>query len=114
MKESQIQDQIRIALGRIPGLVLMRNNSGMADMRGYKLRFGVGINGKGGADLIGWYRGRFVAAEIKTPTGRLTPDQLAFKALVERDGGIYVVLRSVDEALAWAASLERDAQAGAA
>jgi hypothetical protein len=109
LKESQLQDAIRLALGRVPGLVLMRNNSGMADMRGYKVRFGVGLNGKGGPDLVGWYRGKFIGVEIKTPSGRLSPEQVQFRDLCLAHGCIYVVLRSVDEAIAWAATLEERA-----
>jgi hypothetical protein len=103
MTESQLQDEIRLALGRIPGLVLFRNNIGVADMRGYKVRFGVG--GPGGADLIGLYLGRFLAVEIKTPTGRQSEEQKTFQRLVEKNNGIYVVLRSVDDAIAWASSM---------
>jgi hypothetical protein len=97
--ESQLQDKIRLALGCITGLVLFRNNIGVAEMRGHMVRFGVG--GPGGADLIGLYNGRFTAVEIKTPTGRQTPEQLRFQQLVESKGGEYVILRSVDDAIAW-------------
>lgn len=100
--ESLLQDQIRLALGAIPSLVLFRNNVGVAEMRGHTVRFGVG--GPGGADLIGIFNGRFVAVEIKTPTGRQSPDQKRFQSLVESKGGEYVILRSVAEALAWVES----------
>lgn len=100
MTESQLQDQIRLALGTTPDLVLWRNNIGHAVMRhGARVTFGVG--GPGGADLIGCYRGRFIAIEIKTPTGRQSPEQRQFQQLVERIGGVYVILRSVAEALSW-------------
>ncbi len=102
MTESALQDQIRLALSPTPGLVLWRNNIGVAEMRGYKVRFGVG--GPGGADLIGIYRSRFIAIEIKTPTGRQSPDQRTFQNLVESKGGEYVILRSVDDARAWIAN----------
>lgn len=104
MKESQLQDRIRLALGRVDGLCLWRNNIGVAEMRGYKVRFGVG--GPGGADLLGLYRGRFVAVEVKTETGRQSEEQRVFQKLVEKLGGIYVVLRSVEAANEWAAGLE--------
>jgi hypothetical protein len=115
MKESRIQDEIRLALGQVIEIVLWRNNIGVADMRkgpndrGFKVRFGVG--GPGGADLIGIFRhrsglGQFVAAEIKTERGRQTDEQRVFQQLVESKGGIYVVLRSVDEARAWIAKLQ--------
>lgn len=103
MTESQLQDAIRLELGRIPGLCLFRNNCGVAEMRGYKVRFGVG--NPGGADLIGLYRGRFLAVEIKTATGRQSEDQTRFQALVERCGGLYQILRSVEDARAWAEEL---------
>lgn len=105
MKEIEIQDQIRLALGRNPDLVLFRNNIGVGDVRGCKVRFGVG--GPGGADIIGCYRGRFVGVEIKTATGRQSPEQILFQNLIRAKGGIYVVLRSVEEALAWVADLEK-------
>lgn len=108
MTESQLQDAIRLELGRDPDLVLWRNNVGMAWMRnGAPVRFGVG--GSGAADLVGLYRGRFVALEIKTSVGRLSPEQKTFRQLVERKGGIYVVLRSVDEARAWLSSVRTEA-----
>lgn len=101
MKESALQDEIRLALGRVPGLVLWRNNCGFDADR--KVRYGVGS--PGGADLIGLYRGRFLAVEIKTPTGRQSNEQRTFQALVEAKGGVYAILRSVDEALAWVGTL---------
>ncbi len=100
MREAELQDKIRLALGRVPGLVLWRNNIGVAEVRGYQIAFGVG--GKGGADLIGIRDGRFVAVEIKTPVGRQTEDQRIFEQLVRNMGGEYVVLRSVEDARTWA------------
>ena len=103
-RESQLQDLIRLELGRVPGLVCWRNNTGSIEARqGYRIAFGCG--GAGGADLLGLYRGRFVAVEVKTPTGRQTPEQCIYQKLVESKGGIYVVLRSVEEARAWAHDL---------
>lgn len=104
MKESQLQDAIRLALGAVRGLVLWRNNIGVAEIRGHKVRFGVG--GPGGADLLGIYRGRFVAIEIKTSTGKQTDEQRTFQDLVTRLGGEYRILRSVEEAREWAAEIE--------
>lgn len=98
MSEAHLQDAIRLALND-PDLVLWRNNCGKAEIRGRWVAYGVGT--PGGADLIGVWRGRFVAVEIKTPTGRQSTEQKQFQQLVERKGGIYVVLRSVDDARAW-------------
>lgn len=104
MSESEIQDAVRLELGREPDLVLWRNNIGMAWMRnGTPVKFGVG--GPGGADLIGVYRGLFVAIELKTPIGRQSKEQRQYQQLVERKGGVYVVIRSVDDARSWLAEM---------
>lgn len=100
MTEAHLQDAIRLELGRDPALVLWRNNIGHATMRhGARVTFGVG--GPGGADLIGLFRGVFCAVEIKTPTGRVSPEQRTHEALVTSKGGVYVILRSVEAARAW-------------
>lgn len=106
MNESQIQDAIRLELGRRPDLlVVWRNNIGHAVMRhGHRVTFGVG--GPGGADLLGLdHRGRFLAFEIKTPIGRQSKEQLQFQQLVTRLGGLYLVMRSVDDARTFLNSL---------
>ncbi len=100
MRESVLQDQIRLALGRDPRVVLFRNNVGVADFHGKKVRFGVG--GPGGSDLIGILKpsGRFVALEVKNSTGRVTPEQHRYLELVRRAGGFGAVVRCPVDALA--------------
>lgn len=98
MTEGQLQDAIRLALGRDPGVLAFRNNIGHAVMRhGHRVTFGVG--GPGGADLIGILDGRPLAIEVKTPAGRQSPEQRQFQQLWESRGGIYLMPRSVDDAL---------------
>lgn len=99
MREVDIQDKIRLAIGNDPDIVLWRNNIGVAERNGHMIRFGVG--NKGGADLIGMFRGRFLAIEVKSASGRLRAEQKLFAELVERRGGIFVVLRSAQEAIDW-------------
>lgn len=53
----------------------------------------------GSADLIGCYRGRFIALEIKTPNGRQSAEQRKFQRCVERNGGVYLIPRSVKHAV---------------
>jgi hypothetical protein len=43
--------------------------------------------------------GRFVALEVKTRTGRVSPEQARFLELVRKMGGFACVVRSADEAL---------------
>lgn len=64
---------------------------------------------RGSADLIGWKTititpdmvgqtfAVFTAIEVKSPTGRVTPEQAAFVKMVRRAGGLSGIARSVDE-----------------
>jgi hypothetical protein len=109
MREIDIQQQIRLALGRIPGLVLWRNNTGVADHKGAKVRYGLAV---GSSDLIGIYSqvigpehvgstfGRFLAGEVKAPGGTVSDDQSRFLSLVSTRGGLAGVWRSTADALA--------------
>jgi hypothetical protein len=107
MTEQQIQQQIRIQLSRGP-VRLWRNNTGtLLDRQGRPVQFGLC---KGAADLIGFrsitigpeHVGQtmavFAAVEVKSPTGRATPEQLAFIELVQGMGGLAGVARSVEDA----------------
>jgi hypothetical protein len=97
MSEGAIQDAIRVALSDEPGLVLWRNNVGIAEHRGQRVRYGLAV---GSADLVGCLDGRFVALEVKTATGRAAPEQKLWLDLVRRYGGFAAIVRSVDEARA--------------
>jgi hypothetical protein len=103
--ESQLQDRARLIFGADPAICLWRNNCGVAEIRGHKIRFGVG--NPGGADLLGLFRGRFIAVEIKTATGRQTPEQRLYQQCVERHGGLYFIVRSENDAGALLAELHR-------
>lgn len=102
MTESQLQDAIRLALGRDPGVLAFRNNIGHAVMHGHRVTFGVG--GPGGADLIGILDGKPLAMEIKSERGRQSDEQRRFETLWRTRGGIYLMPRSVDEAIALVAA----------
>jgi len=98
MTEGQLQDAIRLALGRDRGVLIFRNNIGHAVMRhGARVTFGVG--GPGGADLIGILDGKPLAIEVKSATGRQSEEQRRFQALWESRGGIYLMPRSVEDAV---------------
>jgi hypothetical protein len=99
VSESKIQNEIRLAVGRDPDLVLWRNQVGVATyISGETRRHGLC---PGSCDLIGILapHGRFIALEIKTATGKISPEQERFINLVNRKGGYAKVVRSVDEAL---------------
>jgi hypothetical protein len=53
------------------------------------IRFGL----KGSSDIIGIYKGRFLGIEVKTGNARQSKDQKRFQAMIDKMGGIYVVIR---------------------
>lgn len=53
---------------------------------------------KGVADVLGILPGgRFLAIELKSETGRLTPEQKAFLGQINANGGIAFMARSIDD-----------------
>ena len=106
--EQTIQQQIRLACGT-GSTRLFRNNTGtLRDQQGRPVQFGLA---KGSADLIGWrtiaigpeHIGQriavFTSIEVKTPTGRVSPEQRQWLEAVQTAGGIAGVARSVEDAL---------------
>ena len=105
--EQHIQQHIRLACSTGP-VRLFRNNTGvLKDQHGRPVSFGLC---KGSADLIGWTTRTitadmvgqqvavFTSIEVKTPTGRLTPEQRHWLEVVGSSGGIAGVARSVADA----------------
>lgn len=101
LSEAQIQQQILLALGGRHDCRVWRNNVGAARTQdGRVVRFGT----KGQADILGVLRlptgtGLFVAIEVKSARGRLRPEQRAWGAMVQAMGGLYIVARSVEDAV---------------
>lgn len=52
---------------------------------------------KGVADILGIFKGKPLAIEVKTPTGRLSPEQRDFLTEFREQGGIAFIARSVDD-----------------
>ena len=92
--ESDVLAETMLALSRI-GALVMRNNSGaLRDAHGRLVRFGM----KGSADILACYQGRFVAVECKREGKRPSPDQVRYAVAVRNAEGIYVVVRSKEDA----------------
>jgi hypothetical protein len=105
--EQQIQQQIRLTCSRGP-VRLHRNNCGtLRDQHGRPVSFGLA---KGSSDLIGWTTRTitpemigqqvavFTSIEVKSPTGRVRPEQQQWIHAVQAAGGIAGVARSVEDA----------------
>jgi hypothetical protein len=102
--EQTIQQHIRLAFSK-GDCRLFRNNTGtLRDANGRPVQFGLC---KGSADLIGWTTRTvtpemvgqqvaiFTSIEVKTPTGRIRPEQKTWLDAVLKAGGIAAVARSV-------------------
>ena len=106
--EQSIQQHIRLTCST-GATRLFRNNTGtLRDQHGRPVSFGLA---KGSADLIGWRTvtitpemvgqqvAVFTSIEVKTPTGRVKPEQQQWLDAVQAAGGIAGVARSVEDAL---------------
>jgi len=107
--ETILQQQIRLAVGTNPDVRAFRNQVGsLPDPRtGRLVTFGLA---RGSADLIGWRTvtitqamvgtrlAVFTSIEVKTPTGRVRPEQQAWLQAVQQAGGIAIIARSVPDA----------------
>jgi len=94
MTEKEIQNAILRTFGTLPHLRLWRANVGVARIGPRVVRFGI----PGQADLTGILPdGRRLEIEVKSPTGRQSPDQQAFQRIIERFNGLYILARSVED-----------------
>lgn len=52
---------------------------------------------KGVSDILGIYKGKFMAIEVKSAKGNPSPEQVSFLADVIRAGGIGFIARSIED-----------------
>ncbi len=107
MSEQRIQQEIRLAISHGNTKVFRNNTGTLRDQNGRPVQFGLA---RGSADLIGWRTvtitpemvgtqvAVFLSIEVKTPTGRLRPEQQQWLDAVQAAGGIAGVARSVEDA----------------
>jgi hypothetical protein len=99
-REIDIQQAVLLAIGARRDCRIWRNNVGVAmGANGRPIRFGV----PGSADILGVLEilpglGRFVGQEVKSPTGRLRPEQIAWAQAMRSVGAAVEVVRSAEEA----------------
>ena len=92
MTEHDVLNAIIRAYGTRTDCRVWRQNTGAARYGQQVVRFGV----PGQADLTGLLAdGRRLEIEVKSSTGRQSPAQAAYQAMIERFGGIYILARSV-------------------
>jgi hypothetical protein len=74
-----------------------RFNTGAMEVDGRNVRFAFA----GCSDILGQLKdGRFLAVEVKRPSGMPTTAQVEFLGLVERSGGVAFVARGADDVFA--------------
>lgn len=99
--EKQIQNLILSWLSAQPNCMTWQNDSvGIWDAKKgiYRLPHGP-FRKKGVADILGLYRGYFLAIEVKTKTGKVSLEQNEFIAQVVKHGGIAFVARSLEDVI---------------
>ena len=92
--ESYIQNQIRCALSKY-GVVIRMNTGNVQTQSGTYIRCGV----KGMSDLLFVGQGYIAWIEVKTPTGKPSPEQIKFINRMRQLGHRAGIARSVEEAL---------------
>lgn len=94
-----VTQPVLVAVTALPGAIFWRQNQGtFRTMDGRRVVSATSIVGI--SDILGAYRCRPVAIETKTRTGSLRKTQIIFRANWEKAGGIYIVARSPEEAIA--------------
>lgn len=76
------------------GAIVWRNNTGAYKDGDRYIRYGLCV---GSSDIIGIYRGRFLAIEVKTKRGVVSKNQEKFLKTVNNAGGIGFVARTADD-----------------
>jgi penicillin-binding protein-related factor A (putative recombinase) len=95
--EKQLCHQI-IEFLNYQGAYCWRVNSGaIRDQKGYMVKMAKA----GTSDILGIYKGRFLALEVKKPETRknVTEKQTEFLETIKKNGGIAAVVTSPEEAL---------------
>lgn len=103
-KESNIANSFRIAAAKV-GMTLFKNTRGMFRTIDGSRIVKAGLLADGASDLIGFKRIKvtpsmvgmelaiFCAAEVKTATGAVRPEQKSFIEFIRSSGGIGAVVR---------------------
>lgn len=104
MSEARIQRDILLAIGALPGVLVLRNSVGHAihtDEKGITRRVGYGL-GVGSPDLVCIVapHGRVLGLEIKVPGEKPTALQVECHRQWRAFGAVVVVVTSAAEALA--------------
>jgi hypothetical protein len=97
MTETALVSAVLLALGQRTDLRVWRQNTGaLKDSNGRLVRYGLVGSGDISGILAG---GRRLEIECKVGKGRQSEHQRAFGEMIQRYGGVYLVVRSVEDAV---------------
>jgi len=95
MIEKEIEKQILDYLSLLPECFVWKCNNFGTYGKFRKAKSKHIINGV--SDILGIYKGRFLAIEVKTKTGKTSTEQDQFLENIRIQGGISFVARSLEE-----------------
>lgn len=95
--EAMLQSMVLAHVNQLPGVEVWRMNTGGA----YQGKRYIAYGEPGQADLAGLMgpSGRRLEIELKTPKGAVHKTQRAYRERIERLGGLYIVARSLGQAM---------------
>ena len=98
--EKSIETEILNVL-KLKGLFFFKvNKTGIYDAKRKVFRSNKNPHAINGiADIIGCVQGRFVAIEVKSKSGRMTPDQLRFQTRINDEGGLSICVNNLSDCL---------------
>lgn len=109
--EKDTQEKIRLAVASAGGVMVMRNNVGVARHGKRMVRYGLGTGSSDLVCVVAPY-GRFLGLEIKRPKGGVVSvDQKKWMQWIQSYGGVAGVATTVEEALELVARARRPAEA---
>lgn len=102
--EKQIQDSIIDWLSA-SGIFHYRQNTGAFSKEYTRKRDGkvrrsfVRFGTPGATDIVAVYSGVYIGIEVKDKDGKMSEDQENFKYALEKSGGVYLLVRSIEEVI---------------
>ena len=93
VKESDVLRAVLDYLGYAKIFHYRNNSGGFKNEQGRFFRFGA----RGSPDVIVVYRGKYIGIECKSSEGKQSESQREFQQRLEDAGGVYLLVRSVDE-----------------
>lgn len=97
-KENVVQRSVisRLKLLRVPHF---RNNTGVAWLKGAGgQQRPVAFGARGWPDIVAVLPdGKFLGVECKSETGKQSPEQRDVQEMIDRSGGLYLLVRSADD-----------------